>query len=157
MASAICHLFGTIILIAVIAALLPLTVPHFMGYEIYNVVSGSMEPEIPVGSIAYVQPAEPALLEEGDVIAFMRDGSVVMHRVVGNHQVDGYLTTKGDANEMEDLNELYYEDVIGLVVKHYPMLGQVMMIYTSTMGKLLMLCLAVCGALLHVLAGRFRN
>ncbi len=157
MASAICRLFGSIILIAVIAALLPLTVPRFMGYEIFNVVSGSMEPEIPVGSVAYVQPEEPALLEEGDVIAFRSEGGIVMHRVVSNHQVDEYLTTKGDANEIEDINKAGYADVIGRVVKHVPVVGQIMMICASTLGKLLMLCLALCGALLHVLAGRFRN
>ena len=155
MAAVICRLFGSLILIAVIASLLPVTVPRFMGYGIYSVVSGSMEPELPVGSIAYVKPEEPALLQEGDVIAFQNQGSVVMHRVVANHPVDKVLTTKGDANEIEDFGEVRYEYVIGRVEKHYPMLGQVMMICTAAPGRILLLCLAVCGVLLHVLAGRF--
>ena len=59
MAAVICRLLGCIILIVVIGALLPITLPHYMGYEIFNVVSGSMEPDIPVGSIIYVKPVEP--------------------------------------------------------------------------------------------------
>ena len=154
--AAACHIFGTLILVLVIAALVPITVPRFMGYEIFNVVSGSMEPEIPVGSVAYVQPADPVELEDGEIIAFHSGGSVVMHRVVSNHQGEGFLVTKGDANEQEDLNETEYDAVIGRVVKHLPVLGQLMMILSGLAGKVLLLILALCGALLNVLAGRYR-
>ena len=41
---AFCSLVGTLMLLTVIAAALPLTVPQYMGYQIYDVVSGSMEP-----------------------------------------------------------------------------------------------------------------
>ncbi|MBR2188011.1 MAG: signal peptidase I [Eubacterium sp.] len=156
MAAAICHLFGCGILILVIAALAPITVPKFMGYEIFNVISGSMEPEIPIGSVAYVEQTEPALIEDDEVIAFMSGGTVIMHRVVSNHQVEGYLTTRGDANEVDDLGEVTYDMVIGRVVRHLPILGQVMMVCSSNIGKALLLCLAACGALLNILAGRFR-
>ncbi len=47
---ALCSMLGTLILLGVIAAFLPLTLPRLMGYEIYEVVSGSMEPGGPVGS-----------------------------------------------------------------------------------------------------------
>ena len=157
MAAAICHLFGCGILILVIAALLPITLPRFMGYEVYNVISGSMEPEIPVWSVAFVEPCDPAEIEDADIIAFMSGGSVVMHRVLGNHRVEGYMTTKGDANAQEDLGDVPYANVIGKVVKHYPYLGQLMMVLSTTTGKVLMLILAACGALLNVLAGRFRT
>ena len=48
---ALCRFIGTFILIAVIAAFLPLTLPRAIGWEAYEVVSGSMEPELPVGSM----------------------------------------------------------------------------------------------------------
>ena len=151
----LCHVFGTAILVVVIAALIPITVPRFMGYEIYNVVSGSMEPGIPVGSVAYIEPVEPVALEEGDVIAYRKDGTIILHRVVSNHQVEGYLITKGDANELEDLGEVPYQNVAGRVVRHIAVLGQLMMILSSTVGKVLLFVLALCGALLNVLAGRY--
>ena len=157
MASAICHLFGWIILIVVIGSLLPVTVPRFLGYEIYNVISGSMEPEIPVGSIVYVEPVDPSVMSEGDIIAFASGGSIVIHRVVTNHLVDQDIVTKGDANEQEDLEPIPYPNIRGRVVRHYPILGQLMMVYASNPGKVLLLCLALSGVLLHVVAGRYRE
>ena len=157
MASVICRLFGWIILLGVIAALVPVTVPRFMGYEIYNVVSGSMEPEMPVGSIAYVKAIDPVMIEDGEIAAYATEGSVIMHRVVSNHKVEGYLITKGDANEDEDIKEVQYANVRGRVVKHYPVIGQLMMLLANTLGKVLLLCLALCGVLLNVIAGRMRE
>lgn len=69
---ALCSVLGTLILVSVIAVCIPITVPKLMGYEIYDIVSGSMEPEIPVGSVIYVKAAAPEDIQEGDVIAFRR-------------------------------------------------------------------------------------
>lgn len=157
MASVICRLFGWIILLCVIGVLVPVTVPRFLGYEIYNVVSGSMEPEIPIGSIAYVEPMDPDLIEENEIILYVTEGAEIMHRVVSNHKVEGYMITKGDANESEDINEVRYPSVRGRVVKHFPVIGQMMMILSNTLGKVLLLCLALCGVLLNILAGRMQN
>ena len=67
---ALCNLLGTLILILVIASCLPLTVPRLFGYEIYEVVSGSMEPEIPVGSVIYVAAVQPEdILEEETLLS----------------------------------------------------------------------------------------
>ena len=76
---ALCSVIGTLMLLVVIAAALPLTVPNFMGYEIYNVVSGSMEPTIPVGSIIYVKEIDPSDIYSGDIIAFKSGDSIIMH------------------------------------------------------------------------------
>ena len=92
---ALCSLAGTLILLSVIASCLPVTVPRLMGYEIYNVVSGSMEPEIPIGSILYVEKIPPEEIREDDVIAFWSNDSVIAHRVVKNKIVEGTFTTKG--------------------------------------------------------------
>lgn len=69
---ALCSVAGTLILVSVIAVCIPITVPKLMGYEIYDIVSGSMEPEIPIGSVIYVKAAAPEDIQEGDVIAFRR-------------------------------------------------------------------------------------
>lgn len=55
----LCNMAGTLILLAVIAFCLPITLAKIRGYEVYNVVSGSMEPAIPVGSVLYVEQVEP--------------------------------------------------------------------------------------------------
>lgn len=128
-----------------------------MGYEIYNVVSGSMEPEIPVGSVIYVEPAEPGQVQEGDIIAFHSEDSIVTHRVVRNQTVERIFRTKGDANAEEDINTVEYEALIGRVVRHYPVIGSLLFIYTSDVGKIYVLCFAACGAMLNMLAGRLRR
>ena len=154
---ALCRIAGTLILLSVIASCLPVTVPRLMGYEIYNVVSGSMEPEIPVGSAIYVEAVPPEEVQEGDVIAFWSNDSVIAHRVLRNKLVEGTFTTKGDANAEEDMNDIEYAALIGRVAAHYPMLGQMMVLYTSSVGKVYVVCFAACGCMFHILAGRLRE
>ena len=66
----LCSSLGTLLLVLLIAACVPLTVPRMLGYALYTVVSGSMEPAIPTGSLVYVEHVAPEDIEEGDVIAF---------------------------------------------------------------------------------------
>ena len=112
----ICKIFGTVCLVAVILVCLPLTLPRVFGYEIYTVISGSMEPAIPVGSLVYVQPGAPEDAGTDDVIAFyssMDTGAIITHRVIKNDIVTGQIHTKGDANEKEDLYPVGYDYYIG--------------------------------------------
>lgn len=154
---ALCSVLGTLILVGVIAAFLPLTVPRLMGYEIYEVVSGSMEPEIPVGSVIYVKAAQPEEVEAGDVIAFNKGGSVITHRVEENHYVEGEFVTKGDANQEEDVEPVAYSSLIGKVERHVPVLGIIMTLLASDTGKFYAVLLAACGAMFHMLAGVLRR
>ncbi len=153
----LCNLLGTLILLSVILCALPVTVPRFLGYEIYSVVSGSMEPAIPVGSLLYVEHAEPEDLPEGEVIAFRSGNSVVSHRLVRNNRVEGELTTKGDANAGEDLNAVPYGDVIGRVTYHVPVLGRLLFLFTNDIGKLYVICFAASGVMLNLLASVLRS
>lgn len=153
----LCSVLGTVILVGVIAAFLPLTLPALFGYEVYEVVSGSMEPEIPVGSILYVEETEPEDVLPGDIIAFTRDGSVVTHRVEENRYVEGEFITKGDANRKEDMLPVAYESLIGKAVYHLPMLGVLMRLLASTTGKIYAVVFAACGVMFHMLAGVLRD
>ena len=77
----LCSVIGTVLLIIVVAACIPLTLPKAMGYQLYTVVSGSMEPAIPVGSLVYIKYVEPKEIIEGDVIAFYgsdAEGSIIV-------------------------------------------------------------------------------
>ena len=153
---ALCNFLGTIMLLAVIATCIPLALPRVLGYESYMVVSGSMEPTIPVGSIIYVEPMAPEQIPSGEIIAFRDGETVVTHRVVENRFVVGEFVTKGDANAGEDMDTVDYYDVIGLVVEHYPYVGRFLSIYASPIGKAYVLCFAACGLMFNILAGRMR-
>lgn len=153
---ALCNIIGTLLLIAVIGTTLPLAIPSFLGYEAYNVVSGSMEPTIPEGSVIYVEHAEPSAIVEGDIIAFYKEGTVVTHRVTENRVVTGVFITKGDANEKEDINPVQYSELIGRVKYHFPYLGNYLMVYSNQITKVYLIVLAFCGVMFNVLAGRMR-
>jgi len=129
---------STILLVLIIIICLPLTVPRFFGYEAYTVISGSMEPEIPTGSLVFIKEAEASEIEKEDVIAFYGGSSssaIITHRVVENRVVMGEFITKGDANKANDMNPVDYDDFIGKVVWSVPFLGTVAQLLASGIGK----------------------
>lgn len=155
-ASVACSITGTVLLVLVILLCIPVTVPRMMGYEIYTVVSGSMEPEIPVGSLVYVKYAEPAEIAEGEVIAFgspVDAGAVITHRVSENRVISGEFVTKGDANEKEDMLPVPYENLIGRVSFTLPGTGVFSEMLASGAGRAVVAGLVLFGIILNVLGG----
>lgn len=150
----LCRVLGTVILLGVIALFLPMTAPRLLGYEVYSVVSGSMEPSIPVGSLILVDATAPEDLLEGDVVAFDSGASVITHRVKANHVVEGELITRGDANDAADLEPVRYSAVRGKVVRHWAMLGGLMELLAGPVGKVYAALLIACGVMFHMLAAR---
>ncbi len=154
---ALCNIIGVLILLAVIAICLPMTVPRLFGYQIFHVISGSMEPEIPVGSVIYVAGEEPDLIQADDIIAFRSGEAVIAHRVIRNNAIEGEITTKGDANAGEDVNKVHYSEVIGVVRYHVPYVGRLFSVFNSTVGKIYIAGFALCGLMFNLLAGRIRR
>ncbi|AXA96640.1 signal peptidase I [Microbacterium sp. PM5] len=70
------------------------------------VISGSMEPALPVGSLLLVAPTAADEIRPGDIVTVDRPGGrgLVTHRVVTTSVVDGRATVelKGDANATVD-------------------------------------------------------
>ena len=154
---AVCNILGTLILFSVILLCIPVTLPKLFGYQIYDVVSGSMEPEIPVDSVVYVKETLPEEIKEGDVAAFRSSGSVIIHRIVEKRIVEGQFITKGDANTQVDIEKIPYDAMIGVVTFHIPLLGVVMTVLTSNVGKAYLICYAASGAMFYMLAGRLKE
>ena len=50
-----------------------------------------------------------------------------------------------------------YEELIGRVVFHAPVLGELMELYTTGVGKIYLLLFAGCGAMLNLLGGKLRE
>lgn len=150
----LCRVMGTVILLTVIVAFLPMTAPRLLGYEVYNVVSGSMEPAIPVGSLILVDATAPEDMVPGDVVAFNSGGSVITHRVQENRVVEGELITRGDANDAADMEPVLYSAVRGKVARHIAWLGGLMELLASPVGKVYAALLIGCGVMFHMLAAR---
>jgi signal peptidase len=93
-----------------------------------------MEPEIPTGSLAFVD-TEFRDLSEGTVIAYRMGGTVVTHRV-SEVLTDGYRT-RGDANEQPDGQLVSPDQVIGTVHLVIPCLGYLIVWIQSEKGRIL--------------------
>ena len=123
-------LLGNIILaLAVLLLMFVLIVPLVFSGRVAIVLSGSMEPTMPMGALAVTMPVAPEEVRVKDIIAFAPpwDPDVtVSHRVV-EVVTDGELAfhTKGDASEDIDPWVMPAEYVTGRVVFNIPYLGYV--------------------------------
>ena len=98
-------------------------VPQVLGYSVFRVMTGSMEPEIREDSLLLVKKTPPEDIAPGDVISFfspdpMLEGAVNTHRVVRIEKENGrtQFITKGDANVIEDIYPTDASALVGRVV-----------------------------------------
>ncbi len=98
---------GVLLTLVPLALVGVLVVPALLGYERYVITGGSMEPNIPRGSIAYAEEVPVEALRERDVITYVPPGHTrpVTHRIREIQHEDGrrVLQTKGDANRTPDV------------------------------------------------------
>jgi len=123
----------TIIIILLAMASGLLLVPRLLGYQTLAVLSGSMEPEIPVGGVVFVRETPPEELEVGDVVSFtIGNDMMATHRIIEIDRNVGTVTTQGDANEVAD-GAISMDRIVGRVGFHLPYLGFISInIATST-------------------------
>ncbi|MFD1201674.1 signal peptidase I [Leucobacter albus] len=99
------------------------------GIKPYVVVSGSMEPEMPVGALALARAVPAVKVDVGDIVTVPRTSGagVVTHRVVATDTDENgaiLLTLKGDANLTNDPDE-YRVATVGKHLATVPGLGYV--------------------------------
>jgi len=136
----ICNFLTTILILVLLVLAIVLIVPRLMGYQSLAVLSGSMEPEISVGSIVFIKETEPADLEVGDVITYRLSGNtLVTHRIVEKDEVVEQFITQGDANDVADSSPVAYQNVVGKVTMHLPFLGY-LSIYIKTPLGIAVIC-----------------
>lgn len=148
MVGKIVRAIGNLLIILVILACIPVAIPKLFGIQGYNVISGSMEPTISVGSIVYVKSASFNELKKGDIIAYEAGASVVTHRIEAINDADKLITTKGDANETPDFLPVAYVNVIGKVAAHFPVYGYIASWISDTVGKIVLVILLIVGVIL---------
>lgn len=113
-------------------------VPSMMGYSVFRVMTGSMEPTIPTNSVIVTHAVEPGEIEVGDVISYFSrapalNGAVNTHRVTGI-STDGdtlIYQTRGDANNADDLYPPSADDPVGKVVFSSYFLGVVVRLVSN--------------------------
>src|SRR3990167_3711031 len=125
------------VIFLVIALLLFALFPIKGNYQIKIVKSGSMEPDIKVGSIVIIKPSSNYTV--GDVVTFGKDTKTdipTTHRIVSSRAQEGVIlfTTKGDANEDNDTNEIKQSDVHGKVLFDVPFFGYIIDLARKPIG-----------------------
>lgn len=127
--SKIWSVVSTVLVGAVVVLAVLLLGGRLLGWQVFTVVSGSMEPVYHVGDLLYVRPTEPADLQPGDVITFVMNEQLVVgtHRIVEVEDTGErlYFYTKGDANAAMDAAPVAQENVLGTPVFSIPLLGYV--------------------------------
>lgn len=119
----------TVLVVLVIICVILLVGVRLVGLKPYAVLSGSMEPEYPVGSLIYVKNIDINKLKVGDDITFMLDeDTLATHRIVEiiPDEEDSSIVrfrTKGIANEYADSGLVHSKNVVGKPVFDIPYLG----------------------------------
>lgn len=97
-------------------------IPLIFGYHPMVVLSGSMEPTYKIGSVIYYKNVPEKELKVGDVITFTMNDKYISHRIANVE--NGDYTTKGDSNNIVDVNKIRYENIKGKVAeKSIPYIG----------------------------------
>lgn len=122
------------------------------GYRTVAVYSGSMEPVLHVGALAFVESIDSADVRVGDVITFQdptTPGRLITHRVVKRFRHEGELVygTKGDANAVADPWTIALPGTVGRLRFDVPVAGYAL-VYAKTREVRLALILLFSGLLL---------
>jgi len=102
---------------------------RIFGLQVFGVLTGSMEPAYPTGSLIYVQKTNPNELRVNDVIIFSLSPNVIAtHRIVElvpdeNNPSVVRFRTKGDANNDVDASLVSAGNIIGKALFAIPQMG----------------------------------
>lgn len=120
----------SIILVVIVLVLAVLIAGvRVVGITPFKVLTGSMEPNYPVGSMIYIMNnTDPETLKVGDIITFNFNNSYATHRIVDireSVEFPGTLEfqTKGDANKLTDGEWVNQGDIVGKLLFSIPGFG----------------------------------
>lgn len=117
--------------LALVVIALAVVVPRAGGATPYTVLTGSMSPDMPAGSLVVVRPVDPFELGVGSVVTYqVRSGEeeIVTHRIVQQAVNAGgqpVFRTQGDANDAPDPGWISADQVRGEKWYAVPHLGRV--------------------------------
>lgn len=151
--SKICNIISSLFMVVVICVCIALIVPRFFGYQIYTVLSGSMEPTYHVGAVVYIdQKVKAEEIKEKDPIAFhLSNGEIATHRVVKVEADKQQFITKGDANNTKDIDPIPFSQLIGKAVFTIPYIGFISVNIKTTKGIIVATACVVVMILLYAI------
>ncbi len=151
------NIIFTVTIVVLILGIALFTVPLFTDIEYRAVQTGSMEPDIPTGSLVVVVPTASEDISIGDDVTYVTSsGQVVTHRVIEIDRETNTFVTYGIANGINNKDpELAYENIIGVAKFHIPWLGLAVIYLDTLSGKIVagtvILSLFILSTLLSVI------
>ncbi len=113
-----------LVLVLVLSSSVLLAAQSLPGLMLFHVVSGSMEPNVPMGSLVVLRRGEPPSV--GDVAAYVLEVQgrryVILHRVTG-FSSDGRYVFSADAGDPYGVELVEPERVLGTMLFAIPYLG----------------------------------
>ena len=124
--------FGLLALVALVAVLV-IALPMVTKSTPYTVLTSSMTPSYPAGTLVIVKPIDVQQIHIGDVVTYQiasNQPAVITHRViqiVAPTTADGTVSfiTKGDSNSLPDAKPVQPVQVRGVVWYAVPLIGWV--------------------------------
>lgn len=119
------------ILSMTVILMVAVVIPRIAGATPYTILTGSMQPGLPLGSLVVIRPVDPREIGVGTVITYQRESGkaiTVTHRVVSQgFSIKGELQfqTQGDANSSPDLDWVKPVQIRGEKWYAIPYLGYV--------------------------------
>ncbi len=151
-----------VVVVCLIGFILWLSLPRFMGWQPQVVLSGSMEPALQVGAVAFVEEKPAEEVEVGDVLTFWHPQTSEVPRPLVTHRVVNIVTdpdgrpafeTRGDANDGPDPWTVPAPNVVGTVKFDVPYVGQITERVRSPLGFLLIVGIPA----LYIASGEIRS
>lgn len=121
------HIISIVLTVVVLVIMVGtvMVVSNQFRYGAYVIATESMTGELNKGDVAICERYENTTVQEGQIIAFEKNGSVVIHRVLDIKIINGVTRyyTKGDANEDLDFGFVTAAEVVGVVNYKIPYIG----------------------------------
>lgn len=150
------NILSWVLLLGVLVILLStILIPRLTGSTPFTVLTGSMQPTYPPGTLIVVRPQDPTQLKAGDAITYQMESGkpeVVTHRITMvrlNALNELTFITQGDANPVADANPVVPEQVRGKVWYSVPYIGYV---YNAITGQMRTVMLTVVVGALSIYA-----
>jgi signal peptidase len=142
--------WGLLAFVALVAALV-IVVPAVTGSTPYTILTSSMEPGLPPGTLVVVKPINPDDIVIGTVVTYQLESgepTVVTHRVVAIQGEtvaggDRQFITKGDANSAADEKPVKEVQIRGAVWYSVPWIGWINNLVNGDMRAVIIPIIAV--------------
>ncbi|WP_440711471.1 signal peptidase I [Herbiconiux sp. YIM B11900] len=122
---------AAVLLLVLALAVVTVALPALVGGRPLTVLTQSMEPGLPPGTLVVVRPVPVQDIRIGDVLTYQIESGkpgVISHRVIAKTMSSNgsiLFTTKGDNNDLPDENPVQEVQVVGTLWYSVPLLGWV--------------------------------